>query len=322
MRRLISKLKKTKKKKNIIPKIVCVMLAFVLWAYLSEKNVGERQFRIPLIFENLPSNMAMSNIPIKQVSILVQGNKELLQEVQTKNISAVVNMKSPKVGTAASYPIQIIKKDMPESLSVTLKQESVDILVERKISKLVRVVPVMTGAVADGFVIGGIRVKPNRVQIVGAKSIVDNITSLSTDDISVTGAERDIIVNTPLKKDSAGGVEFKENSVQVTVTIGKSGAFFNIVRRIMIKNPPKEYEFSFPEGDVVTIYIAGQSSVELDNNIEASVDVSSLKLGEILKDQQKAAVTLPINVTYKNNLSDIEIVSISPEEITITVAGK
>ena len=323
MRRLINKLKEVLKGKNILARLASLLLAFVLWAYLSGNDASEQQFRIPIAFENLPSNMVISDVATKHISVLVRGKNELLQYVKASNLKAVVDMKNPKVDAMTMYPIRLIKTEIPDALNVTPKQNNVEILVEGKSSKMIRVVPVTTGTVAEGFSVGGVRIRPTLIQVMGAKSIINNITSISTEEILIEGAVSDVQIDASLKKNLAEGIEFKQDTVRVIVYVGKSGVFFNIALPVVITNNPKNYDFSFAEGETVTVYMKGENNQDVfDEYIDVSVDVSTLKLDTIMKNQKKANVTLPINVTYKKPLLASEIVSFYPEECTMTIIAK
>ncbi|MDR3237217.1 MAG: hypothetical protein LBT84_01805 [Spirochaetia bacterium] len=322
MRRFIDKFKALIRKKDLLPKIICLLLACVLWAYLSLVGKGgdEIQFRVALSFENLPAGMAVSNISNRFVTVLVQGKTEAIKSVHVNNIKAIVDLKKPQVGVSAQYPIQIIRSGIPDGVSVESRQYSAEIVVELQESKSIKVVPVMTGTVAAGFSIGPVRVKPDTVRVRGARSIVESLTKLDTGAISIDGAESDIVTDIVLNSEHIDSLELGVSRVQVTIPVAKEGAFINLSVPITIKNPPKGYDLSLSDTQTVLVYIKNSTGAAL-NAADVSDAIDSAEIDELMKNKKKAVLKLPVSAAVKN-MEGIEIISVSPEEAGISVLVK
>jgi hypothetical protein len=104
MRRFLERLKALFSTRDFLPKMVCLALSIVLWAYISESKVGELTFRVPVVYRNLPTNTMVSFIADKTVPVIIRGRKEDLKNLQVKNIRAIVDFRNARPGCPGAIP--------------------------------------------------------------------------------------------------------------------------------------------------------------------------------------------------------------------------
>jgi len=326
MKRFFSKFLVTIRKKNIIPKFISLLLAVVLWGYLlSNSKGGELQFRIPIAVENLPGNMAVSSFSSRFVTVIVNGRADLLKNVNSSNIKAVLDLKNSKIGSA-QYPIQIVRNEIPEGVDVSLRQKSVEVFVETRISKMLEVVPVITGSAANGFSIGPIRAKPDIVRVIGPGSVLDKLTKIDTPAISVAGAESDIIMNVNIKAGQSDLFDLDINTVQVVIPVAKEGAFLNFTVPIEIKIAAKyeKYEISLADTKTAVVHMRNNTTATVtdDINVGALIYLDSTNIEGLMKNKKKAVLGFPIGVAYNKNIYDLEFLFVSPQEAPVSISVK
>ena len=312
------------RKKNIFPKIISLLLAVILWAYLSSNSKGgELQFRVALAIENLPGNMAVSHLSNRFVTVLVNGRADLLKGVHSNNIKAVLDLRSPRLG-AGQYPIQITRNEVPDSVDISLRQNSVEVFVETRASKTLKVAPVIVGSVANGFVIGPIMVKPDSIRITGPGSILGKFTRIDTLPISVAGAENDIIMDVNLKMEQLDWLELGINTVHIVIPVAQEGMFSNFTVPIEIKNGTK-YETALADtSNTAIVHMRNHSAASItdDMDIGAVIYLNAANVEGLMKNKKKIIHNFPINAVYDKSRYDFEILFISPEEASVSVSVK
>jgi len=311
------------RKKNILPKLISFLLAAVLWAYLlSSGKGGELQFRIPVTIENLPVNMAVSGISSRFVTVFINGRPDLLKNVHSSNIEAVLDLGDSKAGSA-SYPIRLVRNEVPDNVDVSLRQNSVKVFIEARTFKALKVVPVITGAAANGFSVGPIKVKPDTVKIMGAGSILNKFTKIDTLAISIDGAEHDITTDVNLRTEQLDWLELGVNKVQVVIPVARDNAFFKFTIPIEIKNDTK-YEAGLVDVKTVTVHIRNNMNTAItdDLNVEAVIRLNPANVEGLMKNKKKAVYDFPVNIVYNKSLYDLEVLFVSPEEAPVSISVK
>lgn len=319
MNLFIKKIKAVSVKYDLVPKIVCFLIALGLWGYISESSVGEEKFRIPLNLDNLPKNMTVYKVSSKYISVLVQGRKEQLKAIQLKNLKAVVNLQNCRTGSA-TYPVQIQRMDIPENIKVEAVQSQVDVTVEMLAVKKVPVIPVISGSPADGYSAGAVTVKPEYVEIRGAGSVLDKIDRISTAEISVSGARKDMVMESVLKAEKFSSVELSETSVQVMIPVGKAGSFYEVKVPVNVDNHPSWCELVQAEGTSVTVNLRGKIRDDAADFLEVHADASGLKSRE--KHEGEKEIRLPVKAVWKKQPEGQEIISVTPEDVLFVIHVK
>ncbi len=319
MNRFIEKVKAAAAKYDLVPKIVCFLIALGLWGYISESSVGEEKFRIPLNMENLPKNMTVYKVSNKYISVLVQGRKEQLKTVQLKNLRAVVNLQNCRPGSAL-YPVQIQRTDIPETIKVEPVQSQVDVTVEMMSVKKVPVIISISGSPAEGYYAGAASVKPDFVEIRGAGSVLDKIDKIPTADISVSGASRDMVLETGLRLDRLSSVEVSDTSVQVMIPVGKDGSIYEVKVPVSVEKQPSWCELVQADDSLVTVNLRGMFDDAAADFLDVRADVSGLESAE--NHAGKKEIRLPVKAVWKKQPEGLEIISVSPEDVLFFINAK
>ncbi len=325
MRRFPERLRTLFSTRDFLPKMACLALAIVLWAYISESKVGELTFRVPVVYRNLPPNTVVSFIADKTVPVIMQGRKEYLKSFQVKNVKAVVDFRSAKPGVSRRYPIILVKNDIPENISVELSRNHTEAMVEPAVSVNVRVAPLITGAVNPDYFAGRIQVKPDSVVVEGPQSVARGLKHINTEEIQLSDATRDVSVDVELKLDGNIKIpDLKNNSVHILIPVVKKNSLLSAISPVNVRNPQKGYLYQVNDHEIRIYYRSNERKIVTAGDIEAFVDAAAFAPDAIAQVKRGKTVTVkaPVRVALRRYSDAMEIVSSAPEEVSVTISRK
>lgn len=207
---------------NLSLKTTAVVLAMLLWIFVSAKGQTEISADVPINFINIPPGLEISKRTTKTATVVIRGHESLLKNVRQGDVRISVDVSKAKEGEGAF----IIKKDdvtLPPTASVIkVEPSSVKAVFERFVTKNVRVRPVITGNPELGYYLKSIEVKPQNVLIEGAESEVNKVGYLKTELIDITSLTEDLGQEVELAL-SGKNVRTKVDRVNVTIKIARRG---------------------------------------------------------------------------------------------------
>jgi YbbR domain-containing protein len=204
---------------NIGLKIASVLLAIVLWIFVTSRGQSEMSIDVPLEFTNIPVGLEMVNHNIKMVTLTIKGHEGLIKNLRPSDVRVSVDLSKAKKGEGIYY-IQRDDIRMPHGLTVTsIDPSAVKVFTAETVTKIVRVVPVVAGEPERGYHIRAIEVSPQTIIIEGVRSEISRISTLKTEPVDVAGINE--TVTQDAKLDLAGrNIRSKTNVVSVRIVIG------------------------------------------------------------------------------------------------------
>ena len=159
--------------KNIAAKILCMIMAIVLWMYvMNEQNPPlEASFTIPLQVKNLAENYTLLDAP-ESVKVKVKGVRSVIATITASDISAYIDL------TGVGDGRQQVKITAVVPASVELVEVNPDKALLRIDTTISRSLPVEVrymGTLPDGVVLGKISLAPDTITVKGPKSLLDII---------------------------------------------------------------------------------------------------------------------------------------------------
>lgn len=186
---------------NLGLKLASLVLALLLYAHVVTEQQRESILQIPLTLTGLPDSLAVSGHPPERVGVKIRGKWKDLIRLGLTSPYLPIDLAHAVPGTFRSTITadDVANKALPPELSklvaVTEVQEprAVELIIEPKREKRVRVAPVFTGAPASGYrMAGAVVVVPESVEVRGPRSVVAPLESLSTLPIDITGEREKI----------------------------------------------------------------------------------------------------------------------------------
>ncbi|MCQ2428675.1 MAG: CdaR family protein [Clostridia bacterium] len=168
----------------IFPRIVCVLLALILWIYVinitstdAEKTINLIQIKI----EGAEALKAATGFSIydqseAKVSITVRGKRQDIQEISENGFYAFVDVSGITTGGKHTLPVKV---SIPETVSlVSTSPSSIDLFTDSNITKSVPVtVGLSSYSISDNYSFGEIRPTVNSVLITGPATVLDRIVT-------------------------------------------------------------------------------------------------------------------------------------------------
>lgn len=208
-------------------------------------------------------------------------------------------------------PIQAVDANGNTIGEVNVQPKSIGVKIPIKRAKTVSINVKTMGKLSGDRVLDKVAVMPEKVDIIGEESIINNINSLDTQPIDLASSNLDEI---SAKLVVPKGVTLVNNTNGYVKVKVYSSTILNKDISLAVKtiNADNNYNITLDE-DKVTITISGLESA-INNlksqDIECYVDLSSMKEGQH---------NLPVNVNLPEG---IKIVSKSPENITVNIKKK
>ena len=231
------------RERNIIPKLICIVLAVGFWAYISSIETGNLRFKVPVSYVNLDPGLSVSKMSAKNVLVSIRGSREELKNVSVRNLKLYVDLASAEPGLAKTYRIQEQKGEVPEGFKIEYDPDRISVTVEKKIYKNVRIIPRYSGNVQKGYVVGRLRPVPEYVRIGGPADIVDKITAVYTENISLDERKSTLKEIMKIERLDDYELEFGVQKVSVTVPVLENTGIQQIDVPVVIKNRKKGYSY-------------------------------------------------------------------------------
>jgi hypothetical protein len=199
-------------------KVICLAVAAILFLFHRVNTLTERFFSVPLQV-NVPAGLAVASAYPKSVRITLRGAEEQIYPVLEEDIEAVVGLEGKKSAGVFRAQVKVSRKGTAasvEPLEVKVEPQEITFTLETLVEKRVPVVPDLRGSPAYGYEMVQSVVSPPAAIIRGAKSRVQGITTLSTEEIDLTGRSASFAAKLKLGAPSAlvkiagdGFVEFR-----------------------------------------------------------------------------------------------------------------
>jgi YbbR domain-containing protein len=169
-------------------KVICLTAAVILFFFHRINTLTERFFSVPLQVE-VPAGFAIASAYPKGVRVTLRGAEESIYPILEEDIEADMSLQAHKTGVFR-VPVRVTKKGTAlgvEPLEVKVDPQEVTVTLEPLMERKVDVVPDLRGSPAYGFEIAHYTISPQSVMIRGAKSYVQTMNALPTEELDLTG---------------------------------------------------------------------------------------------------------------------------------------
>ncbi len=306
-------------KKNVIPKLVSILLAVVLWGYLTSTKSGDIRFKLPLTYRNLDQTLTVSHPSNKYFMVRLKGRKDDLKSINSRNIKVFVDLSTVKVGEYNSYPVRVEKIDVPEELEVDVNPAEVKLYVEKKSYRNVPVLARTSGDPEKGFVLGRIKVNPETVRIAGAANLISSIEFLKTEYIFVNNKNSTFKTSVKLEKVDEEEVDYNIDDVDVTVPVVPVSDTAVFELPLTVKNRVKGYDYRLIVDRVTADVILQHNKPAGSADLSAYVDAYEIPV---------VASEIPVNGRLEKEavvhvhgglIDESGVLSIKPEKVKVII---
>lgn len=196
---------------------MAIAISMVLWVIAHGERDSEQNFDIPVALHGLPDDVVVTEQSDTEINIRVQGSRASLRNVTSTSMEYPLNLEGVKSGPAV-YDVEASHIEAPRGIKVVSRSPArIELAIEPRGRKNVRIRPDVEGDPADGFVAGDVVVEPERVWLTGARSDVLRLSEVTTETVELTGLAE------PLEKQVrlslGGGHVWLEEDQPVTIRV-------------------------------------------------------------------------------------------------------
>jgi len=170
-------------------KVICLAAAVILLLFHRVTTLTERFFSVPLDVST-PAGLAVASAFPKTVRITLRGAGDAIFPILEDDVEASASLEGHHAPGVYRAEVKVDRKGTAqgvEPLEVRVEPQSVTFTLEPLTEKRVVLSPDLKGTPAYGYQLVQSGINPQNVVIRGAKSRVQSVVSLSTEEIDLTG---------------------------------------------------------------------------------------------------------------------------------------
>lgn len=295
---------------NLTLKIVAFVLSILLWFLVVGEKRSEVRLTVPLELRNLPKQLEITEQSTTQVEVAVRGFSSVIKQLSPTEIDVHLDLSAvvegPNVFSLAPDEIRV-----PLGVNaIQVNPAQVELFVDITSEKVVAIRPVTRGNPPEGYDVGKISSDPKTVTITGARRLLNTITQIETEPVSVDEIAQELVKKVKLKLPA--GVRVNEESKMATVTVAVIPRMLELVVfdeiPLRVEGETRSYTLSPP---TITAFLSGPE-IELkrltSSDIPVFLDTHGLVEGQ---STVQPIFKLPEAITVKRYF---------PKSITITIA--
>lgn len=206
---------------NCSVKILSLLIAVILWLFITGEQVAEIGFAIPLELKNIPKGLMVVNAVPSVVDVRFSGPRTILSGIRPGDFNLVVDLREARPGVT-SFGRMENRIQIPSALKISRVSPSIlDVRLEEVVEQVVPVRVVMNGVPSPDYRLAGAEARPRTVVIQGPRSEIRRVREVATETVNIAHLEENLSAHVPLNFGS-GHVSLKEvRDVDVTITLEK-----------------------------------------------------------------------------------------------------
>ena len=262
----LDKMKTITKQYDLLPKLLSILLAVILWANLQNNQIDEITYHIYPEIKNLPQDLVILE-DIKKIKITLRGKKEYIKSLNISNIKLFVDLSRPVISKKHEYVIRIQYNELLSNIEYSLEKEKLDLTICKIKNKIVPVEPVIIGEPSPQYKKGIVIVEPQLVQISGADITVDTIKSLKTYPLNIDNESQTLHVQAHINMKEYPKIYVSPDTVRLTIPIVPVTNLVSITLPIEIRNKQNGINYVLKTKNVVVYIKKSLTNVELNENL-------------------------------------------------------
>jgi YbbR domain-containing protein len=174
--------------RNLGLKLFSLAAAFALWLSYSGSRELTTSLPVSVQYRNIPKNLEISSNIVEQVHLILRGPAPLLARLSAAQLPVVIDLIS--VDRPGANTFTITRRNVALPAGIVLERAipaQIQLRTEPRVSRDVPVLPTFENPIADREVVSW-QITPPRLTVVGPKSRVEAIQSVSTDPVDLRAA--------------------------------------------------------------------------------------------------------------------------------------
>ena len=298
-------------------KILSLIAAILIVYFNNITALEDRVIVVPLEVRISSALLPAAEVP-SSVRITLRGEGEDIVNIISEDIRAFVDLGVYDTAGLHSVSVQIERRGSAltiDPLQVISEPAQLSIRLEPQVTREVAVTPDVQGALAGGYVLDQVTVVPLSVIVSGPQNILDQITEVSTQPISVSNHTSSSSTRVDLLNPGPYVTFTGGNSVNVVFAIGEVPvvrSVDNVAVTVVGLRSRFVTEYDVPQSSVTVRGLPSELEQLDTQNVSLVVDVESINTG--------GQYNLNLIPQTPEQLESIEIVDYQPQSVLLTVS--
>ena len=200
-------------------KVLSIIFALLIWAWVQTQQIVTQRTRAEVKWAVPESLTWVDSVP-KSLVVTIKGPQGLVRNVKKRTLRYDLDLKDAERGPISIDFSSRSFKGIPEGVEVVqVSPPGVDVELDNRMERSVRVVPATVGEVATGYKLSSIVISPTTARITGPRSLVRAISEISTDVIDVAGLTADKTFSLALAPKARTVRSVEDTNYEVTIKV-------------------------------------------------------------------------------------------------------
>lgn len=213
--------------KHIGLKLASLFLSLVVFVHVYTEQEREWVLEAPLDLVGVAEELCFVSSPPPSVLVKVRGKGKDLIKLRLSGARAVVDVAESKAGDfkkVLSGSDIFLPPDLDVTVADVINPKVLDLELDSKYAKMIRVVPVYSGALAAGLSLSGPpTVDPEEIEVSGARRVLASLSYINTMPIDIGGMTDAGTVLADLDRGTMN-LNLEPSAVQVTFILERGDA--------------------------------------------------------------------------------------------------
>jgi len=304
--------------KDWVLKLLSLFFALFLWYFVVGEDKVDMNVSIPIEIVNMPRDLVISNQFKKNLDVAVSGQRSLIRNISSQQISKTVDLSNATPGT-------VVIRNEPDSINfpwgisvLRIQPSNLTLVLDRLIQKELPVRPILEGALPAGITMKSVTPEPATISISGPEGILKEEEFVKTKPLDISSLKTSDSIQVTLDLKPAIADLIGEPAVTVHLQVLE-----NKVEQLVTDIPVL---FSRKQGEMyslnpATVSVKAEFPLKLINE---KTDLNNLFTARVdLDDLASASHALLVKVTIPGNnpkYKGIRIMEVSPETVRLEIS--
>ncbi|CAK8722979.1 YbbR-like protein [Candidatus Electrothrix aarhusensis] len=303
--------------KDLLLKLISLALGILVWFLAVGTDQMDVSMSIPIEILNLPKNLVIYNQYQKEISVTLRGPRGIIQELRNRPPSLSLDLSDADSDTIV-LNTETLSFPLPSGISILRMQPaSITLSIDKLVERQLPITAVTEGDVAQGYLLQGVSLNPDKILVSGPESIVSLEQTLKTYVINLSGLNHSTTL--PVHLDLSP--EFMELIGETTV-VAKLAVVDKFVekkvRKIPINIRDAEQEV-LVKPNSITVVAGIPEKLISETPVLSMLFRASISAGE---GEFPRKVPLTVNGVTVPGHEPIQIISYSPTEVELSLVKK
>jgi hypothetical protein len=164
-------------------------VAIFLFAFHSVNLLKTKTISSKLRIEG-SGELVITNIVPESVSVKLRGDEDDIINISGEDIITYIDLSEYAVKGTYRAPVQIIKSGMAlniDTLEISVEPVDITLRLDKTEERYIKVFPNISGTTAAGYELVSETVTPDQVKVGGPVSLIEKVTSITTEPLDISG---------------------------------------------------------------------------------------------------------------------------------------